>query len=407
MAVAPVDIDSLKVDDIVITSTPQQRKDETKAEDKPDDEPPPADEPPALTDEQVDARIAEIEAKDAKDYTPEDKKFIEDYTEPIAPEETEEEEEEPEAEFDWDALSAEVGVDVSSDEEVVESLKELATYRNLSPALQKAIEIERAEGDVALYFKAMANDPKSLSDREALWEQYVFDNPKRIAGNPKFARMDFDRKLDKEYELLTKYEKLSASEQEDFLTEHKADLDYLKEKRKFEADSARATLQEARDKATFLPPKNGQMSEEKAAEVAKKHEAGYKKALSEFDVVSLKVGDDFEFNVGLTDANKKIASEWMKNPESLLNELGFNKEGIDYDTLAGWAALMADIKYGTFGARLRQAILDNKDIKTLESTLDAPGVGKTGGDKPILQGDDWDAIGDAFEKKRLESRKKR
>jgi hypothetical protein len=258
-----------------------------------------------------------------------------------------------------------------------------------------------------MYFKSIANDPKDLSDRDALWEQYVTENPKRVAGNPKFARLDFDRKLDKEYELIIQYEKLPASEQEEFLAKHKADLDYLKEKRKFDADTARATLQEKREKTTFLPPKNPQMTDEKAAEVIKAHESSYKKALAEFDVVSLRVGKDFEFNVGLTETNKKIASDWMRNPETLLSELGFNKDSINYDTLAGWAALIADIKYGTFGERFRQALLDNKDIKTLESTLDAPGITKTGGEKPILQGDEWDQIGDAFEKKRLEAKKKR
>jgi hypothetical protein len=95
----------------------------------------------------------------------------------------------------------------------------------------------------------------------------------------------------------------------------------------------------------------------------------------------------------------------MKNPEKLLNELGFTDGKIDYDTLAGWAALIADIKYGNFGERLRQAVVDNKDIATLDKTLDAPGVVKTGGEKPILQGDEWDQLGAAFEKKRLETKK--
>jgi hypothetical protein len=234
----------------------------------------------------------------------------------------------------------------------------------------------------------------------------VTENPKRVAGNPKFARLDFDRKLDKEYDLLAQYEKLKGSDQEEFLKEHKADLDYLTEKRKFEADAARATLQETRDKATF---KNAtpEMDDKRAKEIIKAHETGYKKAVAEFDVVTLNMGKDFDFNVGLTDSNKKKAMEWMKNPEAFLGELGFSAGKIDYDTLAGWAALIADIKYGTFGERLRQALVDNKDIKTLEATLDAPGIVKTGGEKPILQGDEWDQIGDAFEKKRIESKKKR
>ena len=158
---------------------------------------------------------------------------------------------------------------------MLEALEELAEYKKLSPALQKAIEIERNKGDVAAYFKALSNDPSQLSDRDALWEQYVAENPKRVAGNPKFARLDFDRKLDKEYSLLNEYEKLSASDREDFLEEHKDEIEYLKEKRKFDAEAARASLQEAREKATFHPvePKGGAMSEEKLQEVIRNHEA--------------------------------------------------------------------------------------------------------------------------------------
>jgi len=393
MAINPIDIESLKPEDVVITSTPQQRKEDKPAEEKPAEEKP-KDEKPKEEKPEGDGKEVQVPAKPGEAEVP-------------AEEREEGKEGEPEAEFDWEAFSENVGIELDSDDAVIESLKELAEYKNLSPALQKAIEIEKAQGDVALYFKTIANDPKDLSDRDALWEQYVTENPKRVAGNPKFARLDFDRKLDKEYELLTKYEKLSASEQEEFLAEHKADIDYLKEKRKFDADTARATLQETRDGMTFAPVKTGQVDEKQAQEMFKAHESGYKKAISEFDVVALKVGKDFEFNVGLTDSNKKIATEWMKQPEKLLNELGFSKGKIDYDTLAGWAALIADIKYGTFGERFRQALLDNKDISTLEKTLDAPGIVKTGDAKPILQGDDWDAIGDAFEKKRLESRKKR
>lgn len=420
------ELDGLKPDDIVVTSTPQQRTKELT------DEPAepaaaPAVEPAAaegvvttgLTEEEFTARLTEIEAKEEKGevLTDEDKKFLEDYTEPIKPEGEEEEEEEEveegelvakDSDFDWNEFSEEVGLEIKSDEDVVVALKELAEYKGLSPALQKAIEIERENGDVALYLKALANDPKNLSDRDALWEQYVAENPKRVSANPKFARLDFDRKQDKEFALLVEYEKLPASEREDFLAEHKADLEYLTEKRKFEAEAARASLQEARDKMTFktpvvAPPVPDEEAVRKALGV---HEEGYKKALAEFDVVSLSLGKDLEFNVGLSDVNKKRATEWMKNPETFLNELGFYRGKINYDELAGWATLLADIKYGTFGERVRQAILDNKDIKTLESTLDAPGIVKTGGEKSPIQGDEWGAVAEAFEKKRLESKKR-
>ena len=432
MSVAPVDINSLKPEDVVITSTPQHRKEEPKepkieepkkeepkaggepkkeepkAGGEPKKEEPKKEEPklgedgkplkeePKLTEAQITDRVTELQDKDEEDLTEEEVKFLEDHAK------------EPEAEFDWEAFSQDVGIELDSDEAIVDSLKELAEYKSLSPALQKAIEIERNNGNVAAYFKAIANDPKELSDRDALWEQYVTENPKRVAGNPKFARLDFDRKLDKEYDLLTQYEKLKGEDQEEFLKEHKADLDYLKEKRKFEADAARATLQETRDKATFKNAANPEMDQKRADEIIKAHETGYKKAIAEFDVVSLAMGKDFEFNVGLSESNKKKATEWMKNPEAFLGELGFTAGKIDYDTLAGWAALIADIKYGTFGERLRQALVDNKDIRTLENTLDAPGIVKTGGgDKPILQGDEWDQVGEAFEKKRMESKKKR
>lgn len=388
----PVDVGSLKPEDVVVTSTPQQRREEKPEPPAPPETPKPDETIPPVT--------------PPEDPKPKD----EENPDPNAPEEGDEESgEEIEDEFDWEALSNEVGIELDSDDAVVESLRELATYKSLSPALQKAIEIERNKGDVAAYFKSIANDPKDLSDRDALWEQYVAENPKRVAGNPKFARLDFDRKVDKEYALLTEYEKLSASDREDFLEEHKDEIDYLTEKRKFDAEAARASLQEKRAGATFNTPDkpDPKAVEERMAEVMRNHESGYKKALSEFDVVALNVGNDFEFNVGLTESNKKVATEWMKNPESFLKELGFTKESIDYDTLAGWAALIADIKYGTFGERLRQALIDNKDIKTLENTLDAPGIVKTGGEKPILQGDEWDQLGDAFEKKRMESKKKR
>ena len=389
----PEDIDGLKPEDIVVVSTPQQRKEEAKAPEP-----------------EVKEEVKEEEVKEGEEETQEGEEETQEGEEETqeGEEEAEEGEEgEPLDEFDWEDFSEEVGLEVTSDHDVVDYLKELAEYKKLSPALQKAIEIERDNGDVALYFKSIANDPKNLSDRDALWEQYVAENPKRVSGNPKFARLDFDRKQDKEYALLIEYEGLSASEQKEFLEEHKADLEYLTEKRKFEAEAARATLQEAREKMTFQTvPEKSEVDEERQREMFQRHEVEYKRALADFDVVSLSLGKDFEFNVGLSEANKKKATEWMKTPELFLNELGFTPGKIDYDVLAGWTALLADIKYGTFGERVRQAILDNKDIKTLEGTLDAPGIVKTGGEKSPIQGDEWAAVADAFEKKRLESKKR-
>jgi len=388
------ELDSLKPEDVVVTSTPQQRKNEDKA---------PVEEPAPVEEEE---KPAEEPAEEGEEQEEEGEESEEE-----GEEQEEEGEEEPEDEYqeiDYAALSEEVGLELESEEDVLDALEELAEYKSLSPALQKAIEIERNKGDVAAYFKAIANDPKELSDRDALWEQYVAENPKRVAGNPKFARLDFDRKLDKEYSLLNEYEKLSASDQEDFLEEHKDEIEYLKEKRKFDAEGARASLQEAREKANFYPvEQKDTMTEEKMQEIIRNHEAGYKKALAEFDVVSLDLGDDLEFNVSLSESNKKVAQDWMRDPDKFLQELGFTKDKIDYHTLAGWATLIADIKYGTFGERFRQALIDSKDIQTLEQTLDAPGVTKTGGDKPIIAGDEWDQVGAAFEKKRMESKKRR
>lgn len=389
----PVDIDSLKVEDIVIKSTPQDR---TAPVEKEVPKEAPKEEPKDEIKPEGDGK------KDEVPQVPGEEK------KPDVPVSEKEKEEVPaqESEFDWDAFSESVGLELDSDDAVVASLKELAEYKSLSPALQKAIEIERNNGDVAGYFKALANDPKTLSERDALWEQYVAENPKRVADNPKFARLDFERKIEREYSLLNEYEKLSASEQEEFLEEHKAEIEYLQEKRKFDAEAARASLQEKREQLKFYEPKSNQPSEESVKEIMARHEAGYKKALSEFDVVTLDMGNDFKFNVGVTESNKKQVNEWMRNPDKFLNELGFSEGKIDYDTLAGWVALISDIKYGTFGERVRQAILDSKDIKTLETTLDAPGIGKTPGVNPDLSGDEWDQVANAFEKKRLESKKR-
>jgi hypothetical protein len=381
----PVNIDDLKVEDVVVTSTPQQRDTPAKEEVKP--------EPEAKKEEVKVAPSKEPELVKKEDEKPEPETEEE--------EEKEKEEEAPRPEMDWDAFSEDVGIEITSDEDIVASLKELATYKTLSPALQKAIDIERNNGDVEAYFKSITLNPEKLSDRDALWEQYVAENPKRVADNPKFATLDFNRKIEREYSLLNQYEALPASEQEEFLLEHKAEIDYLKEKRKFEADGARASLQEQRDKATFKDrPDIKQKTEEQLAKIMEGHQIGYKKALSEFDTVALNLGEGFEFNVGLTASNKKVAEEWMKHPEKFLNELGFVEGKIDYDTMIGWAALIADVKYGNFGTRLRQALVDNKDIKTLESTLDAPGIVKTGAEKNILQTDEWEQVGNKFEEMR-------
>ena len=342
MALIPEDISSLTADDIVVKSTPQQRNDPPK-EEKPKEEPIKVEDV-----KKVESKKEESKKPDVKDgkvppaTTEEEKKTLEDET--GDEEEDEDDTPEDEGEFNWEALSEEVGIELDSDDSVVESLKELASYKNLSPALQRAIEIERNNGDVASYFKAIANDPKDLSDQDALWEQYVADNPKRIAANPKFARLDFERKTAKEYSLLNEYEKLPAEEQEEFLDEHKAELEYLKEKRKFDAEAARASLQEIRDKATFNAPK-AEIDEKKIKASLAEHEKGYKAAIAEFDVMALKVGKDFEFNVGVSDGNKKQVNEWMKNPDKFLNELGFTNGKVDYDTLMGWATLISDIKY--------------------------------------------------------------
>ena len=392
-----LDIDKITVDDIKIPGAPEPPKpaEEPKGEQKKDDEPKSGDEKkeePKAGDEKKGDEPKPGDEKKEEPKAGDEKKSDE-------PKEDDEEE----AEIDFGNLSEITGLEIESTETLVSSLKELKELRSLSPALKKAIEIEKNKGDVAAYFKNVFDDPDKLSEGEALWRMYENANPKLVAGDREFARLDFERTMKKEYSLLVTYNSLPADQKDEFLKEHKDDIEYEKKKYEVSVRNARASLKESQKEATFYEP-GTQITEKELEETLKKHEQESSRALSEFDAVSIGIDDESEFKIGISDANKQLVTQWIKKPEVFMNKIGIGNDGIDYNTLLGYMTLIADIEIGSFGKKFKENILSSKDLKTLEEDLNGAKPIKRADEQPPSE-DEWDQVGNKMAEKREAKRK--
>jgi len=309
------------------------------------------------------------------------------------------------------ALSEETGVEVSSDDDVVASLKELASLRkdngvaNLSPAIQAAIKVEQEGGNLSEHFRRVGMDFDKMDTKEVLRQEFYKDEAKLYETNPKLAKMKFERKFSDTYGKWESYESLTdEDEKAEFLEDNGLSIDDIEyEKMMFEDDaqSAREKLNAWKSEVKPVEKQNteGKMTSEEADEYVIKYKAQVEESLSNFEAVAIQMGDGLEdYSLGLNDTTRPMVEGWVKNPSEFLQDIGFDGQKIDTNRLLPIMTLIAEASNGNLGGRIAKFAVDSENVDTIKKTLDKP-TGKTGVDatQDRQGGDEWDAIGDAAE----------
>lgn len=394
-----VDIEKLTLDDIKIPGEEEEKivEKETKEEEKKEEKTEEKKEPEAeKKEEKVEEKKEEAKAEVKAEEKNEKK---EDNAEALLKTSQEEVE-------GFNSLSAETGVKLTSDSDIVDSLKELAQYRSgkipgVSPTLVKAIEIEKQGGNLNAFFRALSREPDKMSEVDLLRESFL-EKSERAKTNPSLASKDFERSMKQNYGSYLTYESIKdAEEKKEFYEKNSEDIDYQKELYKNDVEQSKKAFKELQEKFP-VEQKQAGMTQAQLDELSKLHLKESSAAFSAFKAVDIPIEGEDKFAVGLTDKTKPIVEGWLKDPEKFLNAIGFSPDKIDYARLRDVMAVIADISSGDFGKRFQGHVLASKNVKTLEEELDKnPKKIERGASEQNKDGDIWDKIGDAFEAKRV------
>lgn len=275
-------------------------------------------------------------------------------------------------EADFTSLSDEVGFEVRSNEDIVSGLKELRDYRSgkfpgLSPALQKALDIERQGGNVSAYFQALSLEEDKLDAKEVL--QHVFLKDNDVAkSNPKLAKMDFERDFRAKYSTYLTHQSLKdETEKAAFYEQNAEEIEYQKEKYDFAVSQARQSLKDFKEKYP-ASVQNG-LTDAQRDEIISTHNREMDLVIKSFKAVDIPIEGDEVFKLGLDAETAPLVEKWAKNPQSFFDAIGFGQDKIDHKTLYNVMVAVANFSQGKFGSRFKEQILSNKDVHTIENDL--------------------------------------
>lgn len=307
-------------------------------------------------------------------------------------------------------LTEETGVEVTGIDQVVDGLKELAELRkgkgqtqNLSPAMQAALAVESAGGDLSEHFRRAGMDFENMDAQEVLRQKFFKDNAALHKSNPKLAQMKFERELRDKYGTYFAYNALKdETERQDFIEENgEEEIEF--EKLMLESDSNNAKTELEEWKKTAAPDKpaqstqtaTSQPSQEEIDRINREYSEKAPKAFEDFEALSIPMGEgQKDFALGLNDKTRPIVESWVNNPYTFLNAIGFEDNNVDIERLIPVMTAIAELSEGTLGPRLKKYITDSSDIETLDKKIDKPKVITTDvvGEP---KGDEWDQVADA------------
>lgn len=320
------------------------------------------------------------------------------------------------------ALSDETGVDVRTDEDIFTALTELNTLRasgpstdqsDLSPAIQEAIKAEKAGVNLADHFARTGMDFDKMDGQEVLRQQFFKADAKLHNDNPKFAQRKFERSFNSKYGNWIKYQAISdETEKAEFAEEHGiANIEYERDELEHDTKMAKAELNDWKKEATpVVSDSQSGMTPEEADAYASEYATKVEKSWTDFEALAVEMGEgQNDFALGLTDTTRPVVEGWMNNPGEFLKAIGFDDGQIDTDRLLPIMTAIAELSEGTFGSKIAKFVVNTDNIETFKKMVDKPA-------KPIDQAaasqdrgvlDEWEQVGEAFEKKRQEEQQRR
>lgn len=310
------------------------------------------------------------------------------------------------------ALSEETGVQISSDDELVSSLKELASLRKsgggrgLSKSIQEAIKVEKQGGNLAEHFARTGMDFDKMDDKEVLRQNFFKEQSKLHGSNPKLANMKFERDFSEKYGKWMKYQNLSEEDKKDFADDNDMEnIEYEKMMFENDAQDAKGSLNQWKEEVAPVADASNTMlgmTEKEADLYAQNYSKMAQASLDNFEAVNIQMGEGIkDFSLGVNETTKPLVEGWAKNPSTFLKDIGFDGKEIDVDRLLPIMTLIAEASVGTLGERIGKYIMDDEDVDTFKNKLQRPSKTTTDvNQKRESEGDMWDKIGDAAEEAR-------
>jgi hypothetical protein len=275
-------------------------------------------------------------------------------------------------------IGQKAGLDLKSDDEIVERLTKFTTYEQELTALKNrnpyeglnplAVDLDKATKagiDINLYWEARQMDPDKMDARETLRKAYLLKNT--VPGvdttvlNRRFER-DFntkygiiDRKLD-ETELESSRELIEAAK-DDLATDTAIEKRYLQEWKQ-----KNVTIPEA----TRTGPSEQELSQKRDE---------YLNRVDSFvdgsDTLEIPVGDKV-FKYGL-DEHKDDIRDALKNPVKALKDiLGVDVNTGNVDEQKFGAAIAALLSYGSLGQKLAEFGVEQFNHQAVTQRIQTP-----------------------------------
>lgn len=281
----------------------------------------------------------------------------------------------------WESLAERAGIDVESEDEIIEYLQNFGSIKESLPQLQEkakyyesldplALDIDKAKKagiDENLYLTARSLDIDGLEEDDAIWMQFKLQNAQLLKDDPKFAKMKFDREQQQKYGLLSK--KLDEVEAE----ESKEEIEFQKRSKQTDAISAKRFLQEWKEKNVTIPESQKTPSTEELDQIRNDYFKRADEFIESTDTLDIFLDEDTVFKYGLDDIKEDVRQD-LKNPIETMKRYGVDLENatIDADKLGELLITVKAIE--GLAKPLSDFILEkrNKDLVTSKTKPEPP-----------------------------------
>jgi hypothetical protein len=308
-------------------------------------------------------------------------------------------------------LGQKVGLDLKSDDEIIERLskltayeQELETYKNRNPyeGLDPlAVDLDKATKagiDINLYWEARQMDPDKLEAKEVLRREYLLKNTV-----PGIDQSLLSRKFEKDFN--SKFGIIDKKMDEVELESSAELVQAAKDDLALETMLAKRYLQDWKQKNITIPsPAQSGPSPEEIASLRGEYHNRVDSFVDGSDTLEIPVGDKI-FKYGL-DEHKEDIRNALKNPVEALNEIfGVDVQTSKIDEQKFGAAVAALLSYESLGQKLAEFGVEqfNHQVVTQKLTTPAPPQQQLGGSPP--ERSHIQKVGDAFQQFREERRR--
>lgn len=319
-------------------------------------------------------------------------------------------EEEVSTEEYFQSLQQLTGVEVSSDEDIVSSLKELAELRQLKdadpfadydPLVKDIAKATKAGVDINTYLNARSLDVEKMDDKSALFQKFKLDNADAFSRNEKFAKEKFEREYRAKY---ASVDKVLNEDDFDSLEEYQQALDdqeFIKESLRDDAVRAKQDLNKWQQENITIKEQDNQISPEEIQQRQQAYNEQVNSTLESTKGLEVPVGDEkFTFDIG--SEGKDFIREGLADPEKALKEVfgvDLANGQVNTDKMRDALVLVKAFQDKKLGEQLKRFAIEKYNKETLKGQQENPRDVSSLGSVPDSKSED-ELVAEAFAEKR-------